>query len=197
MTPIEYFEQYGVAHRVYQQNQEYFLSLNTTDCTSGYLHRLILLQYPTAYLVKYHASEVVYNLGTVFDLIQNPGISDTEFLFGLGSSLAPDLLANQIVSAQPTRSPESNRSQDQCMPPLNVQLAQDLDHMDARHCWYQQDQKYFILISRTWHLARLLYIVQLYYPHAYVEPPEHDQPSDQMKVCIGTVFDLIKAQDSQ
>lgn len=76
--------------------------------------------------------------------------------------------------------------------PLNNRLHRDLHHMGAECQWYQHHNEYFIQITRSWHVARLLHIVRIYYPNALVVRSESAQPSDQITVCIGTVFDFIQ-----
>lgn len=76
--------------------------------------------------------------------------------------------------------------------PLNNRLHHDLHYVSAECQWYQQHDEYFIEITRSWHVARLLHIVRIYYPNALVVKSESARPTNQITVCIGTVFDFIK-----
>lgn len=74
--------------------------------------------------------------------------------------------------------------------PLNMNLAQELTGRNSQHVWYEQDQKYFIQVTKLWRAVLLFDTIKHYYPNAYLLTPVDNRT--QITVCIGTVFDFIQ-----
>lgn len=103
----EYCKNRSLTLTQYEQDQEYFLSVSGTGAAAGYLQRLIYAQYPSAQCITIEEHLVVYKLGTIFDLIQNPSDSNRPINISMLRSLMPDLIANEIVGVQPMMFPEN------------------------------------------------------------------------------------------
>lgn len=103
MTVTEFCERHGIPLEYYEHDQEYYLRANITDVTNptihGYLKVIIHIQHPNSVCIL-DADWLVYRLGTVFDLIQNPGKTIVTAAERLRASL-PNLIASEIVGVQP------------------------------------------------------------------------------------------------
>lgn len=104
MTMTEYCERHSLELSIYEKDQEHFLNVSGgSKATSSLLHQLILSRYPHAQLLSKEVNGVVYNLGTVFDLIQNAKEDSrpSPFPLPLLRSVMPNIIANELVSVQP------------------------------------------------------------------------------------------------
>ncbi len=103
MNVPEFCERYSIPLDYYEYNQEYYLRADTSNSgiqnVDPYLELVIRTQYPNAVFVP-DKVWTVYRLGTVFDLIQNPGKTIVTAAERLRASL-PNLIASEIVGVQP------------------------------------------------------------------------------------------------
>lgn len=76
--------------------------------------------------------------------------------------------------------------------PLNLDLANDLEALRAQHVWYEEDQKYFIQVTKQWRAVTMIDTIKHYFPNARAITPVTDRTVDQITVCIGTIFDFIQ-----
>lgn len=127
-TISEYCEQHSLVVSQYEKNSHYLLSISGPGACAGYLHRLIHLQYPHAVRVHDTEDQVIYNLGSVFDLIQNPPQDHPPISLPMIRSLLPKLVANQIVGIQPLLDAFDSQDFSEGSRPSNPSPLQDSNH---------------------------------------------------------------------
>jgi len=127
-TISEYCEQHSLVVSQYEKNSHYLLSISGPGACAGYLHRLIHLQYPHAVRVHDTEDQVIYNLGSVFDLIQNPPQVDPPISFPMIRALLPKLVANQIVGIQPLLGAFDSQDFSESGEPATPSPLPDTDH---------------------------------------------------------------------
>lgn len=106
ITLKEYCQLRNIPYDIQQQDLQYYLTVQGAGAQDSVLVYLVQLEYPGAHLVEYRLNHRVYNLGTVFDLIQNSGHSVTLTVQQL-RDLIPNRIATEIVGIHPQSDPVS------------------------------------------------------------------------------------------